>query len=188
MRLIIALLAISACAMAQDGIAVNQSDGPPGRAFTKLYFYDGSGNIEYICTAVAAQQGWTVTPTQIVDSSNTSTVTTSADHGLQVGNLVTISGATIDADLNGTYVIQTVPSTTTFTVTTASVTDATYNENTLRVSGFSARTTEPIWAIQKFLYSSGKLSASQWSVGSSGMINVCANRATTTGSTKISFQ
>ena len=42
------------------------------------------------------------------------TVTTSADHGLSVGDHVTISGTT---DYNGDYTINTVPSTTTFTVT-----------------------------------------------------------------------
>lgn len=46
-------------------------------------------------------------------TSNVATITTSATHGLFVGDTVKITG--VDTTFNGTYVITTVPSTTTFT-------------------------------------------------------------------------
>jgi hypothetical protein len=70
----------------------------------------------------------------IVDAGNTSTVTTTVPHGLVVGSIVTISGATVDTDLNKQYAVIAVPTPVTFQVTTANVTDATYTEPTLTVS------------------------------------------------------
>jgi hypothetical protein len=46
------------------------------------------------------------------------TFTTSGAHGLSVGDLVTLSGFGGDEEYNGVYIINTVPSTTTFDVTT----------------------------------------------------------------------
>ena len=46
-------------------------------------------------------------------TSNVATITTSAAHGIFVGDTVKITG--VDATFNGTYVVTTVPSTTTFT-------------------------------------------------------------------------
>ena len=72
--------------------------------------------------------------TSIVDLSDAATVTTPVPHGLIVGDIVCISGATADTDLNGNYAVATVPTTTTFTIVTANVTDATYTEATLRIT------------------------------------------------------
>lgn len=57
-------------------------------------------------------------------TSNVATITTSAAHGLFVGDTVKITG--VDTTFNGTWVIATVPSTTTFTYTrtAANVTSA----------------------------------------------------------------
>lgn len=52
-----------------------------------------------------------------------STITCTADHGLPVGMKVAISGVT-DATFNGTFVIASVPSTTTFTYIQSSVADS----------------------------------------------------------------
>lgn len=71
--------------------------------------------------------------TSIVDATNTATVTTTTPHGLVTGDIVRISGATVDADLNGNYSV-TVTSATVFTITSANVSDATYTESTLRVT------------------------------------------------------
>ncbi|HEX2715989.1 MAG TPA: hypothetical protein VHM88_27715, partial [Candidatus Acidoferrales bacterium] len=49
-----------------------------------------------------------------VRNNNVVTITTTATHNLVIGQLVTISGVT-DTSFNGTFVAQTVPSTTTFT-------------------------------------------------------------------------
>jgi hypothetical protein len=57
-------------------------------------------------------------------ATNLATITTNAAHGYSVGNIVTITGA--HASIDGTYVIYTVPSSTTFTFvsTTATLTSA----------------------------------------------------------------
>lgn len=142
------------------------------------------------CSATRFPQPGAATLTSIVVSTNTGTATTSAAHGLLPGNLVTISGATVDAQLNGTYYIQTVGATTTFTITTASVSDATYNESTLVVSTASPRTTTPVWAIQKLSYDgSNNLIRKQWANGNSGAFtSIWDNRAVTTGTTKITYK
>ena len=51
-------------------------------------------------------------------SGTTATMTTATAHGLAVGDLVTIAGVT-PSGYNGTYLVQTVPTTTTYTVTTS---------------------------------------------------------------------
>ncbi len=108
---------------------------------------------------------------------NVGTVTTAAAHGLAVNDRVTVSGATVDTDLNGVYAIVTVGSSTTFTITTVSVADATYTESTLKFTTTAPRTTLPIWGIQKFTYATSVLQATQWAGGSSTG-QVCADRAT----------
>jgi hypothetical protein len=70
------------------------------------------------------------TLTSISVAANVGTVTWPA-HGLEAGCSVTISGATVDTDLNGTYAIVTAPTADTFTIATAAVADATYTEATL---------------------------------------------------------
>jgi hypothetical protein len=178
----------------QDGTSVSVSEGPPYVAYTSLFFYDATPNLQYICKARSQQPtfSWTRslnTLTSIADSANTGTVTTSTAHGLSVGNKVTVSGATVDTDLNGTYVIQTVGSTTTFTITTASVTDATYTEATLAVSTTAARTTAPQWDIVRFTYDGTPLMTNmQHAGGKSATNSICGNRAVTTGSTKVEYQ
>ena len=174
-------------AYGQVGDDVLVSDGPQRAPHTQLYFRDGLNNVEYSCVARRAQANysWTTagsTLTSIVDSANTSTVTTSTAHGLAVGNEITIAGAS-DADLNGTYYIQTVGSATTFTITTASVTDATYNSG-LTLSTVAPRETAPIWTITKYSYTTTYIDRVQ--VSKSG--SICANRAVTTGATKITYE
>jgi len=68
------------------------------------------------------------TLTNVVVSSDTGTVTTPNDHGLLTGDHVTFSGCTEDSDLDGEYVLQSAPTTKTFTITTSSVGDGTYDE------------------------------------------------------------
>ena len=57
-------------------------------------------------------------------ASNVATLTTSAAHGFSVGQTVTVTG--VDATFNGTYIIASVPTTTTFTyaLTASNVTSA----------------------------------------------------------------
>ena len=60
----------------------------------------------------------TKTVSNVARSSATATITTSTAHGFRAGDEVVVTGLTNTA-LNGTYTIATVPSTTTFTYTTA---------------------------------------------------------------------
>jgi hypothetical protein len=59
-------------------------------------------------------------------AANVATMTTSTAHGFSVGDQVTITGVTTTTQLNGTFTIASVPTTTTFTfpVTSADVTSA----------------------------------------------------------------
>jgi hypothetical protein len=171
------------CLHAQTEVMI--SEMPPPRGATNLYFYDASDRVEYICTAASARPSVSLGVTQIVDAANTATVTTAAAHGLAVNNSVTIAGVTGDTDLNGTYRILTVPSTTTFTVTSASVTDATYNTAGITLATAAPRSDSAAWAIKKYTYNAaGKISAEQWAVKSGNPTSspstqhICDNRAT----------
>lgn len=182
-KVILAVLLVAIAAMAQEGPIVNQSAGPPIRAWHQLLFYDGSDNLEYICWTLSSQNvtTWARTDsslTSIAVSTNVGTVTTAADHGLTVGSTVVVSGATVDTDLNGTYAVVTVPSSKTFTITTASVTDATYTESTLVTTYVGPRTTQAIWAVQRLFYASGYLFKRAWAEGTSAANKICADRAT----------
>lgn len=182
----------------QRGQLVDVSPYPGRNEPTRLMFYNATThNLEYMCLTppvgpwglqanVPASFSWTrsaSTLTSIVDATNTSTVTTSTAHGLQIGNSITVSGATVDTDLNGTYVIQTVPTTTTFTITTANVGDATYTESTLVVTTTAPRSTVGIWAIARYQYTdtnnTTSVTISQWAGNGSGSYNnICDSRAT----------
>lgn len=187
MKHLLILLFCMVSAMAQDGPNVNQSAGPPVSSFTSLLFYDGSGNAQYICTAKSVQPTSVFAKssqiylalTNIVVLTNVGTVTTGVNHGLQVGNLITWSGATVDTDLNGVYKIATTPSATTFTIATASVANATYTESTLKFTTTAPRSSAAIWDIQYNQYDgSNNLTISQRANGVSSMTSICDNRAT----------
>lgn len=197
MKKLVALVIILASVLAaQDGTPTSPSQGPPYVAYTKLYFYDATPNIEYICAARSQQPtfSWTralSTLTSIVDSSNTSTVTTSTAHGLSAGAKVTIAGVTTvgGTALNTTFVIQTVGATTTFTITTSGVTDATYTDSGMTLSTTAPRTTAPVWDIVKFVYDATPLLTNMLHAGGKSATNsICANRAVSTGATRIEYQ
>jgi hypothetical protein len=78
-----------------------------------------------------------VAVTNIVDAANLSTATFSAPHGLSVGDMIKVSGATTDTDMNANAVVASVPTATTITWVSASVTDTTYTDATLRVTKLS---------------------------------------------------
>lgn len=171
------------------GQLVDVFEGASQAPITQLLFRDGSQNTEYICVASSRQPIYTWAQaskaiTSIVVSTNTGTVTTLAAHGLSPGVLITISGVTTDTDLNGTYYVQTVPTTATLTITTASVSDATYTDATQVITTTAPRSTAPIWNIRKISYTTTYMDRIQNSPSNS----ICANRATTTGATKVTYQ
>lgn len=66
---------------------------------------------DYIASVITAVVAATVTNKAL--TSNVATLTTSASHGLTVGQVVVVAG--VDATFNGTYVVASVPTGTTFT-------------------------------------------------------------------------
>jgi hypothetical protein len=93
------LISLIICGIAAAQQSVNIFDGPPLPGWTKVWLYDASDNLEYVCYASPYSRDtttWTITATtltSIVDASNTSTATTSAAHGLIIGNTVTVANA-----------------------------------------------------------------------------------------------
>jgi hypothetical protein len=162
------------------------SIAPPTTPYTSLFYRDGSNNVEYICKALSNQPNYvwyaangSPVLTSIVDSSNTATVTTAVDHGLLVGNRVQIFGVTTDVDLNATYVVASVPTTATFTITTANVTDGTYNgtsDSGMKMATNSPRTNASIWSIQRNFYTTTYIDRTSWAEGATSTTNSCASR------------
>ncbi len=181
MKLIFAALALAASAFAQGGTPMNQVQGPPPAPWVGLPFYDGSSNLQYMCWApqlqpATTQKRSTSSLTSIAVSTNVGTVTTAAAHGLYIGARVTISGATVDTDLNGTYIVATVPTDETYTIATASVADATYTESTLVITTTWPLTTLARWAINVFTYSGTTFTGTYWANSSTGPGLACTAR------------
>jgi hypothetical protein len=137
-------------------LPVTTAISPPKEAWCQLIAYSGS-NPEYVGWARSTQPVPTVALVgalgfvSITNSSTTATVAWTA-HGLATGNRVVVSGASVDTDLNGSYVII-VTGADAFTFTTASVGNAAYTEATLAITTTAPRTGDPVWAIQKNVYS-----------------------------------
>lgn len=162
--------------------AVNQTSGPPPHADQDLYFYDGSGNLQYDCRArqFNVPNSWQRSDsslTSIVVATNVGTVTTASAHGLYIGARVTVSGSTTAA-LNGVYTVVSAPTSTTYTIATSGVGDGTYNTANLAVSTNNPLTVSPVWAIKVFTYSGTSLTASYWADAKVGGTLKCSDRAT----------
>ena len=171
---------------AQTSPELTLSIAPPTTPYTSLFYRDGSNNVEYICKALSDQPVYvwyaangSPVLTSIVDASNVATVTTAADHGLLVGNRVNVSGVTTDTDLNGTYVIATVPTSTTFTIATANVADATYSggaDPAMKLDTDAPRVNASIWSIQRNFYTTTYVDRTSWAEGATATRNSCATR------------
>jgi hypothetical protein len=165
---------------AQTSPEYTPSIGPPVTPYTLLNYRDVSNNVEYICRALSNQPTYTwtksaATLTSIAVSTNTATFTFSSNHGLLPGNVISVSGATVDTDLNGTYVVVT-GGTTTLTVTTVNVANATYTEATLAAWTTAPRTNAGVWSIQRNFYTTTYLDRSTWAGGSTALVNACDSR------------
>ena len=160
----------------ETGAVVYQSTGPPP-PWTFYNSYDASSNLEYICRTKPNQALWQwdiaaaldATLTNIVVSANVGTVTTAAEHGLRVNQAVVVSGATVDTDLNGSYIVTMVTNTTVFTITTVDVANATYTDAGLVMGTRAPRLTAAIWHITKLSWSAGLLVDQQVLVGLPGV-------------------
>ncbi len=185
MKIIVGLLVALVAAFAQDGTPVNDSQGPPYVSYSTVLKYSGSS---VIATCVARSQQPTATfsvsgatpyvLTSIGVATNVGTATTVSDHGLNIGDKIVVTGATVDPDLNATYAIATVPTSKTFTITTAAVSDGTYTNAALQFATNSPRTTQPIWSITKFTLSGSNVTAVKWANGTSAPNQICDNSAT----------
>lgn len=182
MKLLTLFALFAGIALAQhSGAAVAQVQYPYDSP-AMLFAYSGTNNT-YIGYASAKQTAfsWTraaTTLTNIVVATNVGTATTSTAHGLAIGNPVVVTGSATTA-LNATYRIATVPSTTTFTITTSGVADATYTTG-LVVTTTAPRSTAAIWAITCMTYDgSNNLTSKLWVNGTPGTFNqIWDNRAT----------
>lgn len=151
----------------------NLTEGPPMRAYKQKFDYDGSNNMIYQGWAAALNRkaDFTVVNGSLVnfvDSGTTGTINFGVPHCLEAGEEIIVSGATSDLDVNGTYKIATITDSDTITVTSASVTDATYNNDALVVSTTVARTCDTVWSIQKNFYDgSNNLTKRVWAFKSS---------------------
>ena len=160
----ILLLLLCACIYGQSP-NMTLTDQNPTTTTTPLNFYDGSGNQIYQCRAYSYQPIPSVFSvangllTNIVVSSNVGTVTTTGNHGYQVGNPFTASGSATSS-LNRSYTIQTVGSATTFTITTTGVSNGTYTDVVLQTNAPSSNA--PIWSVWKKTYSGSNWLMTQW--------------------------
>jgi hypothetical protein len=84
----------------------------------------------------------------IAVAANVGTATFSAAHGKIVGDKITVSGATVDTDLNATYTVASVPSATTLTFATSNVTAATYTDALLVVTAWQTFATAGAVAVK----------------------------------------
>lgn len=178
--LIACVLAITV--WAQDRPPVNESGGPPVEPWSSLNYYDGSNQLIYVCQARSVQPTYIFTIagstlTDVAVASNVGTATTASAHGLQVGNSFTIYESTVDTDLNATYVVATVSSTTTFTFTTVDVADATYTDAFMKLSTTAPRSSAANWAIIRYTYTSSNLTAVAWAGGTTADTSICDDRA-----------
>jgi hypothetical protein len=167
----------------------------------RLFDYDGSNNliytaetqpfIDYSRIVGTSAFRWTraaSTLTNIVVSSNTGTITTSTAHGLSVDQQVCVTGATVDTDLNACYNVITVGSTTTATITTANVANATYTDATMVLSTNAPLTTQAIWSICKYTYTTNNLVKTACAGGAAKSQSfIWDNRAVATGATRIFY-
>ncbi len=171
---------LALCSFGQGGTPV--SIATPSIPEVKQFFYDGSSNLQYICVA-KQKQGLAFwkrsdsTLTSIAVSTNTATATTATAHFLYPGARVTVSGATVDTDLNATYTVLTVGSSTTFTFTTAAVADATYTESTLVVATDYPLLNSAVWAIQVLTYTSTTATGSFWANSNVAYNLACSSRS-----------
>lgn len=157
-------------------VEIRTSEAPPATTRTIVRLWDGSNNNTHVCYGpqfLTATKEWTIdgsTLTSIGVSTNTATATTAAAHGMPVGKdgwLVTVSGATVDTDLNGTYIVASTPSTTTFTFTTVGVSDATYTESGLEIDMAALRpplTEDVVWDVKRQWFNTNQI-AEGWAVG-----------------------
>lgn len=182
MRILFLALFSVVSLLGQIGPDFTLSNSPPSVPWTSFFYRDGSSNLEYTCTALSIQPTYTwrrsdATLTSIAVSTNTATATFSSAHGLSAGNRFVVGGATVDTDLNGSYIVTSVGSTT-VVFTTASVADATYTESTLYLYTNAPQLNQLVWSIKKLFYTSTNIDRAAWAEGDTSTTKRCSTRTT----------
>lgn len=161
-----------------EGPNVNQTNGPPMKAYEYRLFRDGSGNTQYVC--IAPSRGKTAISGAAVTAATNATpivITTSAAHGLNSDYEVTLTGVLVNTAANGTFTITVVDSTH-FSLN-GTVGNGVYTSGGI-VTTQAPLMTDTVWAIRRLYYTGTNLDASTWLAGSTSMNQVCANRANLT--------
>ncbi len=189
MKTLICTLALAVSVFAQSVVRVSQA--PTDVPIRRVLFCDNAlqsaclstDPVKYVCIArqdtaqTTTVQRSDSTLTSIVVLTNVGTVTTASAHGLYQGARVTITGATVDTDLNASYVVQSVSSSTVYTITTASVGNATYTDAGLVISTREPLTTASLWAIQVVVSNASAFATgAYWANASTGYALACSNR------------
>ncbi len=200
--LLLGLLALGLSAQDNYQGVITRQSGYPAVEPTK-HLFNTNGLVTYICFASPLQtpgnlfHTWRVSDlslTSIVVNANVATVTTAAPHGLVTGNAVTVSGSTTAA-LNGVHYYITTTGTATFTFATSGVGNATFANAALAVTAEAPSEIDPVWSIEFFQYDANNaVTLPLWGYdvnnqgGAAGYNQICANRAVTTGATRIYYK
>lgn len=170
--------------LAQEGPTVNQSGGPPGKAYTYKNFYDGSSRFEYQCVSESTRsRAWDIAISGATNATPI-VVTTSENHGLEDGAIVTISEVQGNTAANGTFQVAVASATTLqlkdLTAQTNIAGNGTYTSGTGLLRTQAPRLNKAVWAIMRASYDgSGLLLWTKWANGNiSGMSLICDSRAT----------
>ena len=123
----------------------------------QVLFYDGSGNLQYICESRNASSQTLVTwarsdssLTSIVIASNVATFTTAAAHQLYAGARVVVAGSTSGV-IDGSFTVLSVPTSTTFTAAITAA-DATHTTSTITVKTTSPLLNAQYWSVTRLIY------------------------------------
>ena len=109
-------------------------------ATTSTFTYTVASGLAAPTGTITALAATTLSISSITVSSTTATATTSAAHGLSVGQTVVVAGASL-AGYNGSFVVVSIPSSTTFTYTIASALAAPSVTPTLSITISTTATT-----------------------------------------------
>lgn len=174
--------------MAQEGQNVNISQGPPVVPYQKLFFYDGSDRLEYVCMAIGPSRETTTFTITGATSANPA-VFTAAGHGLYTADAlprskVIVSGAGSPwTAINASWLVAAVNSTTFLLL--SPITGTAFDgsalgawSGTATASTNAPRTNIGMWAIQRLTYSgTNKTKSVMWANTGSLVRNKCDDRA-----------
>jgi hypothetical protein len=129
--------------------AIKNQFFPKGRRHSYRYTLSGHAlGLSSNSWSIADQSLVNITCCQASGNQSLATVTTASPHGLAQGARVSVGGAVSDWELNGTYLVQSVPSSTTFTIAVSNVNAGTFGSfsgNLLGVTG--SQYNEPSMAV-----------------------------------------